>query len=164
LWDDCHYKKTNFDDVTDEEYVDAVAVAAAATDIVVAATEITTNVGSDSSDDVEACTIRRVSWPKNSRKSLVVATANIITIDMMEVFSLFRFKILLLPILKRKYWHKFERLILLGCYFMSILTISHPCVACCCSSKYHYDRYDEGTFAVSIWNIAITYVETKVLT
>jgi hypothetical protein len=49
---------------TDEEYVDAVAVAAAATDIVVAATEITNNAGSDSSDDVEASTIRRVSWPK----------------------------------------------------------------------------------------------------
>jgi hypothetical protein len=37
---------------TDEEYVDAVAVAAVATDIVVAATEITTNAGSDSSDEV----------------------------------------------------------------------------------------------------------------
>jgi hypothetical protein len=88
---------------TDEEYVDAVAVAAVATDIVVAATEITINAGSDSSDEVEAFTIRRVSWPKISRKSLVVATANIITIDMMEVLSLFRFEILLLPMLKRKY-------------------------------------------------------------
>jgi hypothetical protein len=43
---------------TDEEYVDAVAVAAVATDIVVAATEINTNVDSDSSDEVQVCTIR----------------------------------------------------------------------------------------------------------
>jgi hypothetical protein len=49
---------------TDEEYVDAVAVAAVATDIVVAATEINTNVDSDSSDEVQVCTIRRLSWPK----------------------------------------------------------------------------------------------------
>jgi hypothetical protein len=49
---------------SDEDYVDAVDVAAVATDIVVAATEIPTNAGSDSSDDVEACTIQRVSWPK----------------------------------------------------------------------------------------------------
>jgi hypothetical protein len=47
---------------TDEDYVDAVD--AVATDIVVTATEITTNAGSDSSDEVEAFTKRRVSWPK----------------------------------------------------------------------------------------------------
>jgi hypothetical protein len=47
---------------SDEEYVDAVA-----TNIVVAATEITTNADSDSSDEV----------------------------DMMEVLSLFRFEIVL---------------------------------------------------------------------
>jgi hypothetical protein len=35
---------------TDEDYVDAVAVAAVATDIVVAATEINNKAGSDSSD------------------------------------------------------------------------------------------------------------------
>jgi hypothetical protein len=36
---------------SDEDYIDAVDVAAVATDIVVAATEINTNVDSDSSDD-----------------------------------------------------------------------------------------------------------------
>jgi hypothetical protein len=69
----------------------------------VAATEITTNAGSDSSDEVEVVTIRRVSWPKISRASLVVAAANIITIDIMEVLSLFFFDILLLTMLKQKY-------------------------------------------------------------
>jgi hypothetical protein len=49
---------------SDKDYVDAVDVAAVATDIVVAATEITTNAGSESSNEVEAFTIRRVSWPK----------------------------------------------------------------------------------------------------
>jgi hypothetical protein len=44
---------------SDEEYVDAVAA-----DIVVAATAITNNADSDSSDEVEACMVRRVSWPK----------------------------------------------------------------------------------------------------
>jgi hypothetical protein len=48
----------------DEDYVGAVDVAAVATDIVVAATEINTNVDSDSSDEVQVCTIRRLSWPK----------------------------------------------------------------------------------------------------
>jgi hypothetical protein len=46
---------------TDESYVDAVA-----TDIVVAATEINNNADSDSDDEVEieACSTRRVAWPK----------------------------------------------------------------------------------------------------
>jgi hypothetical protein len=80
--------------LTDEDYVDD-AVDAVATDIVVAATEITTNANYDSNDEVEACSIRPVSWPKITRTPLVVAAANIITIDMMEVLSLFCFEILL---------------------------------------------------------------------
>jgi hypothetical protein len=48
---------------TDEDYVDAVDAVAVATDIVAAATAITNNADS-SSDEVEAFTIRRVSWPK----------------------------------------------------------------------------------------------------
>jgi hypothetical protein len=47
---------------SDEDYVDAVDYVAA--EIVVAATEITTNAGCDSSDEVEAFSIQRVSWPK----------------------------------------------------------------------------------------------------
>jgi hypothetical protein len=39
---------------SDEDYVDAVDVAAVATDIVVAATEINNNADSDNSDEVEA--------------------------------------------------------------------------------------------------------------
>jgi hypothetical protein len=50
---------------TNEDYVDAVDAVAVATDIVVAATAITNNADSDSSsDEVEACMVRRVSWPK----------------------------------------------------------------------------------------------------
>jgi hypothetical protein len=51
---------------TDEDYVDAVDAVAVATDIVAAATAINNNANSDSSDEVEveAFSIRRVSWPK----------------------------------------------------------------------------------------------------
>jgi hypothetical protein len=86
---------------TDDEYVDAADVAAVATDIVVAATEITTNAGSDSSDEVRTTCIV-VSWPKMTPFLVCCCCftstslgVNIITIDMMEVLSLFRFEILL---------------------------------------------------------------------
>jgi hypothetical protein len=46
---------------------------------------------------------------------------------------------------------------------MSIFDFSHM-FACCCISKYRYDRYDEGTFAASLLSSVIIYAETKLLT
>jgi hypothetical protein len=86
---------------SDNDSVDAVA-----TDIVVAATEINNSADSDSSDEVCTTCILAKMTPFLvccccfTRTSLGV---NIITIDMKEVLSLFRFEILLLYMLKRKY-------------------------------------------------------------